>query len=181
MSDTRSHPVVRDGGWEALIVAINNDMAHRFEFFRLEPTGQFYLRRLLQDDAVPHRLPAGVLLDPILMIYRMTEAIAVGIAVAKGLGWSDPAVLGFMFRWRKLKGRRLDSWSNPAVYVQGGGAAQQDEVTTFISLPLSTPSSAIPALVKAAAEELFVAFDGTSLSQATYDEQARRLLDRRLT
>ncbi len=37
------------------------------------------------------------------MIYRVAEAIAVGIAAAKALGWLETATLGFMFRWRKLK------------------------------------------------------------------------------
>ncbi|MBR0687827.1 putative DNA binding domain-containing protein [Bradyrhizobium manausense] len=180
MTDERSRPVVRTGGWEALIVAVNTEIAHRFEFFRLEPTGQFYLRRILQDDAVPQRVPPGERLDPVLMVYRMTEAVAVGIAIAQGLKWPDSATLGFMFRWRNLKGRRLDSWSNPAIYVPGGGPAQQDEVSTFISFPLWNRSSTIPDLVKAATEELFVAFDGTSLPRETYEEQARRVLERRL-
>lgn len=79
------------------------------EFFRLDPAGDFYLRRLLQDDAVPNRVDPGTRFDPALMIYRVSEAIAVGLAVAKGLGWSAPATLGFMFRWRKLKGRRVVS------------------------------------------------------------------------
>ena len=44
------------------------------------------------------------------MIYRVSEAIAIGPAIAKGLELDDIATLGFMFRWRKFKGRRLDSW-----------------------------------------------------------------------
>jgi hypothetical protein len=42
-------------------------------------------------------------------IYRVSEAIAVGLAIAKGLGWDDSATLGFMFRWRKLKGLRTSA------------------------------------------------------------------------
>lgn len=180
MTDERSRPVVRNGGWEALIVDVDSSIAQRFEYFRLEPTGQFYLRRILQDDAVPQLVQPGQRLDPVLMIYRMTEAIAVGIAAAQGLKWPDSAALGFMFRWRNLKGRRLDSWSNPAVYIPGGGPAQQDEISTFISFPLWNRSSTIPDLVKAATEELFVAFDGTSLPQQAYDEQVGRVLERRM-
>jgi hypothetical protein len=179
MTDERSRPVVRDGGWEALIVALSTEIAQRLEFFRLDPKGQFYLRRLLQDDAVPSRILPGERLDPVLVIWRLAEAFAVGIAVAKGLGWSDDATLGFTFRWRKLKGRRLDSWSNPEVYIPGGGPAQQDGVTTFVAFPLATPAATLPALVRAATEELFVSFDGTSLPGPTYEELVRRLLERR--
>jgi len=180
MSDERSRPVVRAGAWEALIIGLGEYTAHRLDFFRVDPKGNFYLRRLLQDDAVPERVEPGTRFDPALMIYRVSEAFAVGIAIAKGLGWTEAATLGFMFRWRKLKGRRLDTWANPIIYVPGGGPSQQDEVATFIAVPLTTALSAIPSLVEAATKELFVAFEGTKLSRETYEEQARKLLERRL-
>jgi hypothetical protein len=59
MTDDRSRPVVRAGAWEALIVALSDDSANRLEFSRLDPKGEFYLRRLLQDDAVPRRIEPG--------------------------------------------------------------------------------------------------------------------------
>jgi hypothetical protein len=181
LSDERDRPVVRSGAWEALIIRIEAEIASRFEFLRLDPNGNFYLRRLLQDDAVPSRVSPGTRLDPILVIIRVAEAIAVGISAAAGLGWSPEATkLGFMFRWRKLKGRRLDSWSNPIVYVPGGGAAQEDEITTFIELPLDTPASAIAPFVDAATRDLFVVFDGTRLPSHSIEEWTRRLIERRL-
>ncbi|WP_316206276.1 hypothetical protein, partial [Bradyrhizobium sp. SZCCHNR3116] len=181
MTDERSRPVVRGGAWEALIVGLSDDTSNRLEFSRIDPKGEFYLRRLLQDDAVPQRIKPGTRFDPVLMLYRVTEAIAVGIAAAKALGWFETAMLGFMFRWRKLKGRRLDSWANPVVYVPGGGASQEDVITTFVEVPLTTALSALPSLVEAATRDLFVAFDGTKLSTETYEQQARRLIERRLT
>jgi Putative DNA-binding domain len=181
LSDKRDRPVVRSGAWEALIVRITAEIASRLEFFRLDPKGDFYLRRLLQDDAVPSRVEPGERLDPILVIIRVAEAIAVGLSVAKGLGWSQETTrLGFMCRWRKLKGRRLDSWSNPIVYVPGGGTAEDDAVTTFVEVPLDTPASAIAAFVDDATRDLFVLFDGTRLPASTVEEWTRRLIERRL-
>jgi Schlafen, AlbA_2 len=180
LADERSRPVVRGGAWEALIVGLSDNTANRLEFFHLDAKGEFYLRRLLQDDAVPRQLEPGTRLDPVLVIYRVTEAIAVGIAVAKGLGWPDSACLGFLFRWRKLKGRRLDTWSNPIIYVPGGGPAQEDEITTFIEVPLISTLSAVAPLVEAATRDLFAAFDGTRLSSETYEEHVRRVIERRI-
>jgi len=181
LSDERDRPVIRNGAWEALVVRINGELASRLEFFRLDAKGDFYLRRLLQDDAVPTRVEPGTRLDPILVIIRVAEAIAVGLSIANGLGWAQETTrLGFMFRWRKLKGRRLDSWSNPVVYVPGGGAAQDDEITTFVTIPLDIPTSAVPSFVDAATKDLFVAFDGTRLPANTVEEWARRLIERRL-
>ncbi len=181
LSDERSRPVVKGGAWEALIVALSDQTANRLEFFRLDPKGEFYLRRLLQDDAVPKQLEPGTRFDPVLVIYRVTEAIAVGIAAARALGWPETARLGFLFRWQKLKGRRLDSWANPIIYVPGGGPAHEDEITTFIEVPLTTALSALAPLVEAATRDLFAAFDGTRLSGDTYEEHSRRLIERRLS
>jgi hypothetical protein len=181
LSDERSRPVVKGGAWEALIVRLGGEVANRLDFFRLDPKGEFYLRRLLQDDAVPSRIEPGTRLDPILVLIRVAEAIAVGLAVCKGLGWPEETTrLGFMFCWRKLRGRRLDSWSNPIVYVPGGGAAQDDEVTTFVEVPLDVPPSAIAPFVDAATRELFALFEGTRLPAPTIEEWTRRLIERRL-
>jgi hypothetical protein len=99
LSDERSRPVVKGGAWEALVVALSDQTTNRLDFFRLDPKGEFYLRRLLQDDAIPKQLEPGTRFDPVLVIYRVTEAIAVGIAAAKALGWPESACLGFLFRW----------------------------------------------------------------------------------
>lgn len=180
LSDERSRPVVKGGAWEAFIVALGDHSANRLEFFRADPRGVFYLRRLLQDDAIPKQLEPGTRLDPVLAIYRVTEAVAVGIAIAKGLGWPETAQLGFLFRWQKLKGRRPDSWAKPIIYVRGGGPAQEDDIITFIEVPITTALSALAPLVEAATRNLFVTFDGTRLSSDIYDEHARRLIERRL-
>jgi hypothetical protein len=180
LSDERSRPAVKGSAWEALIVALSDHSANRLEFFRVDPRGVFYLRRLLQDDAVPKQVEPGTRLDPVLVIYRVTEATAVGIAIAKGLGWPETTRLGFLFRWQKLKGRRLDSWANPIIYVPGGGPAQEDEITSFIEVPITTAFSALAPLVEAATRNLFVTFDGTRLSSDAYDEHTRRLVERRL-
>jgi hypothetical protein len=53
-------------------------------------------------------------------------------------------------------------------------------MTTSIEVPLATASNAIASLVEAAMRDLFVTFDGTRIPQEIYEEQARRLLERRL-
>ena len=47
LSDERDRPVVRGGAWEALIVRIGAQIADRLEYIRLDPKGEFCLRRLL--------------------------------------------------------------------------------------------------------------------------------------
>ena len=79
---------------------------------------------MLQDDGVPSRIRPGQVIEPMLMILRVAEAMGVGIAFAKALGWvPDQTSLGFAFRWHKLKGRRLTAWANPySVSARRGGS-----------------------------------------------------------
>jgi hypothetical protein len=50
----------------------------------MDPKGEFYLLRLLQDDFV-EKVERGKSLDAVLVVLRTAEAIAVGLSVVKGL------------------------------------------------------------------------------------------------
>jgi hypothetical protein len=180
-SDQRSAPVVRDKGWEALIISLGDDVLSKYaDFLRFDPKGEFYLWRILQDD-VSDKIPPGKALDPILAILRVTETLLVGLAFAKVLGWnSEEARLGFAFRWTKLKGRQLEPWANPVIPISSHGTAQDDTVTTFVELTLDTPESAVAPYVDQATRELFVLFGGYSFPTATTEHWVRRLVERKL-
>ena len=84
--------MVRDKGWEALIISFEGK---HVDFLRFDPRGEFYLWRALQDD-VSDRIPPEKMLEPILVILRVAEALLVGLAFAKALEWkSEEARLGF--------------------------------------------------------------------------------------
>jgi hypothetical protein len=110
MSNVESRPKVVKNAFEYLIVSISTGFSNHIDFARLDPKGEFFLHRLLQDDCVPSRIRPGQVIDPMLMILRVAEAMGVGIAFAKALGWvPDQTTLGFAFRWHKLNGRRLSA------------------------------------------------------------------------
>ena len=129
---------------------------------RLDPKGAFYLWRVLPDDLSP-KISPGTVLDPILVVGRVTEALAVGLSIVKGLGWAEDLRLGFAFRWTKLGNRELSSWANPMVHVTGGHTAHDDVVESFVELALDTPIPAIAPYVEQATRDLFLAFDGYTL------------------
>jgi hypothetical protein len=141
------------------------------------------LRRALQDD-ISHssRSPTPLTaLDFGLVTIRNGEAIAVGLAFAKAMGCNvDSTVLSFAFRWTRLKGRQLTSWANPARYISPSRDAYQDEVLSFIDIPLETPLSALGEYVHRATQPLFEIFDGFTLSKEVTDDLTRRLVERRL-
>ncbi len=97
-TDELSRPSVIAKVWQALIVSAKGWSSH-LDFMRLDAKGEFYLWRALQDDLVPTRVQPRTVLDPILVIIRVAEAIAVGLSAAHSLGWNEDAHLGFAFKW----------------------------------------------------------------------------------
>jgi hypothetical protein len=181
MSNAENRPKVVKDAFEYLIVSISGGFANHIDFARLNPKGEFFLHRLLQDDGVPSRVTPGKVIDPILMILRVAEAMAVGIAFAKALGWRpDQTTLGFAFRWHKLKDRQLSAWANPFYDIMEGGTAHDDQVESCVQFSLDTPLSALPQFVDDATKRLFAAFEGATIPRRTIEDFVRRLLERKL-
>jgi hypothetical protein len=180
--DTR--PYVFNGVWEALIVILDSEWGRDIDFHRLDPAGYFYLRRALEDDiSIGPRMPEPMTcLEFGLTVVRTAEAIAVGLAFAKAMG-CDPekTQLAFAFQWSKLKGRKLCSWAHPGRYISRHGVAFQNEVTSFVYVPLDTPDSAIAPYVSKVINQLFEVFEGFNLSMSVIEELVQKLIERRRT
>jgi len=115
------------------------------------------------------------------MIYRVSEAIASVLRLLRASAGMKTLRLVSCSGGASSRGGCLDSWANPIIYVPGGGPTQQDEIVTFIeSAARRTAANAIASLVEVATRDLFVMFDGTKISNETYEEQTRRILERRL-
>jgi hypothetical protein len=172
-------PKVKDRAWEALIVSLASWSKH-LDFLRFDPKGDFYHRRNLQDD-VGEGLKPQTVLDPILVVIRVAEHIAAGLSIVKALGWPlDQTRLGFAFRWTKLRGRELRPWANPAIPISSFDVAHEDNVTTFVELPLETSTTAIAPAVEQAVRELFILFGGYELPSNAIEQWVRKLIERRL-
>ncbi|MHC2334689.1 hypothetical protein [Bradyrhizobium sp. USDA 4454] len=175
-ADEKLRPVVRDGRWEALIIAMDH-----FDFEVFDPNGRFYLLRVLQDDISKNAPPAGTALDPILTILRVAESIAVGLSFARSLGWSlNETTLGFAFRWTGLAGRQLQPWANPDVLISSWDKTGSEAVVSYVEVPADTPLTAITPAVETVVRNLFVQFGGYQFPTASIEGWVRRLIERRL-
>ncbi len=174
-----SRPFVHNKGWEALITETGR-VADSIDFMRLDPKGQFYLYRALDDDIYPEKCIPLKKLDFSFPILRTAEAIAVGIAFSKAMGCNTDTVLSFAFRWSKLKDRELSSWVKPERYISPGRYSHQDEVTAYVNVPIDTPLSALSEYVYKVTKELFSVFDGFVLGKNQVEDLARRLIERTL-
>lgn len=178
-SDRNSAPKVKDRAWEALIVSLQA-WSHHVDFFRMDPQGALYLARIMQDD-LTDKVKPNTAFDPILVILRTAEVMAVGLGLARALEWDpETTTLGFGFRWTHLSGRRLDCWSNPEVTISASGPAHDDIAETFVEIPLVTPANAIAPYVGQALRELFVLFNGYVIPGTAVEHWVRRLIERKL-
>jgi hypothetical protein len=119
----------------------------------------------------------------VIAVIRVAEVIAVALSAARVLGWDVTTTrLGFAFQWAKLKGRRLEDWAYPLESTLiGGGVANDDQVETFVEVPLETPTSAIAPYVAEALKRLFASFNGYQMSAVDCEKWVRRLIERKLT
>jgi hypothetical protein len=160
LTDQAGRPKVIDNGWGALIISPQPGWSNKVDFWRLDPNGKFYLRRLLQDDTVPKMVRPGSVLDPVLAVLRVAEVITVGLSAARALSWHVATTrLEFAFQWTKLKGRKLNAWAYPLeTMLVGGGTAHDDQVESFVEVPLETPISAIAPFVAEATSRLIQSY-----------------------
>jgi hypothetical protein len=173
-----AHPRVMNGVWEALIT---EGVGYQ-DFMRLDPKGRFFLRRFLTDDVERTRNspPPLTALDFRIVLLRVAEALAVGVAFANAMGCStETTQLSFAFKWTKLNGRKLSSWSNLLLWVPAY-QAYQDEVSSHVNVPLSTPVSALSPYVSQAIKPLYEVFEGFTLGEDVVEDLTRRLIERRL-
>ena len=151
------------------------------DFMLLDPRGDFYLRRVMQDDLRRPTAKDDPRLDVRLMLYRVAEVFAVGLAVARSCGWLEETVAGFDIRWIGLAGRSLGAWASPLDWdVTGSGTAHDKEAGSFTTASLDTPATAIAPYVANAVAPLFSAFEGYVAPTPLIEECVRRLLERRM-
>ena len=176
-----NHPIVTKGRYQSLAISIVQGFSNHVDFAQFDPNGEFFLHRLLQDDGIPTKIRPKTLIDPLLMIIRIAEAMAVGISFAKALGCvTTETNLGFAFRWRGLKDRKLVAWANPFANLFEGGTSHDDVVDSCVQFSLDTPLSALPQFVDEATKNLFSAFEGATIPIQTIEDRVRRLLERKL-
>ncbi len=181
-TDENSRPFVFDGAWEALIASFDSGWSDHLDYWRICPNGMFYLYRGFQDDIGRNDMSpqAGTALDFGLAILRTAECIAVALEFAKAMGSKDDVLLHFIFRWKGLQGRILNSWAQPERSLSYDRTAYQAEVLTVIDVPLDTAKTAISGYVHQVISRLFEVFDGFVLSEKITDDLVRRLLERKL-
>jgi hypothetical protein len=180
-TDTTARPYVFKGYWESFIAHFDtgwNDL----DFWRISPLGRFYLRTGLQDDISGSKVQHTRLktLDFGLVVLRVAEAIAVAIAFAKAMECDEESSVFFAFRWTALKDRILSSWANPGRHLSYERKCFQNDVISYIEIPVNVPKSALYSYAHEINKSLFELFEGFQLSESVTEDLVTRLLERKL-
>lgn len=177
--DDSAKPVLVDKVWEAAVIDIGEGWNRHADFYRYDRSGEFYLWRVLQDD-LTDKVEPGEYLDPILMMYRVLEALAVGLAFGKAFDRDEETTLAFAFRWSNLQTRELESWADRGRYISSHGKAMGNEAEGYVEMPADTPTEAIASYAHAATKDFFELWDGWQYPMQTIEQQLERLLKRNL-
>jgi hypothetical protein len=88
-----------------------------------------------------------------------------GLSFGRSLGCDEAVTsLVFGFRWTRLAGRTLGGGANRRWLLPTTGAANQDQITTAVTVPLETPLAGIGPHVENVVRELLALFGGTEFS-----------------
>lgn len=176
-------PHVREGGWEALFVGKRQTaLPPSLDFWRIDPQGQFYHIRALEDDLNNERggPEPHTQLDFLLQVSRLTEIISIGLSFARSMECEESKTsLIFAFRWSELKGRHLTTWVEPRRSFYSREASHQDQIVTTAVVPLETPQSGIAPYVEIAVKELFALFGGMEFNTKVVEDIVTDVLSRR--
>ncbi len=180
-SNPDERPYVIDDGWEAVIRSGWADVTPN-EFWRIEPSGKFFLRTAYQDDVDDHeRKPTPrTQLDFGLVILRIAERIEVVKAMLRALDARPTSRVFYTFKFDSLRGRTLSNWANPERYISARNAARQDTVTADFDLQLDAPLQTTVEGTHIVANSVFRLFDGFELSRKVTEDLVTRLVQRRL-
>lgn len=172
---------VEDGAWVTYIRGGDLGERERIEYMLYDPRGDFYTRRLMQDDTADKVKPFTVL-DPLLMLYRVTEFIAAGIGILRGAGWNEDEKAGFAFSWTGLNGRQIRSWVNALRFfgVGEGYQSHTDAAKSYVEVGLDTPHLALAPAVERAVAPLFACFNGYQPPTQLIEDAVRSLVERKL-
>ncbi|MCX6951453.1 MAG: ATP-binding protein [Verrucomicrobia bacterium] len=174
-----SKPYPHDGGWQASVVMNNSAFAIHplIDFWRIDPRGEFYHRRNLEDDLWP-KIPTenrGTTFDIINGIKRVAEALATTQAFAQGmLERIDDGELRVSFRWSGLSGRRLVSVERGRDFW-APTAAHDNVIVSSVEVPVTTAAEALSSYVSKAVLPLFAAF-GYQVSPGVVEELTNKTL-----
>lgn len=167
-------PYVKGDVWEQYIV-IEPTREERvyggahWDFSIFDPSGRFFLRRVLPDDFRSGKTYGRrkLILDPIFQISELAEALITGQRFASAMLYDPPKTfLYFHFWWSSLEGRTLASWAVPGVDFFAASKATDNERQSKVRIPMDATLDQVIGYIGEALKPLTQAFGGYEIPGA---------------
>jgi hypothetical protein len=167
-------------GWEEFIETTIHDRK-RLDFMIFKPDGEFYFRRMLEEDGGNMSDQHTKTVDPILQVLRVAEALTVGQSFGSFLRDSGSEIrLKFTFRWSGLRGRLLTAGSHPELNIGANSAAYQNSASAFVEMGVLANEQEISRRTHEAIGSLTTLFAGYQLPFDLVSAFVFKLLFRKL-
>ncbi|WP_206034600.1 AlbA family DNA-binding domain-containing protein [Gluconobacter kondonii] len=170
-------PEFFDYGWNTLI-----DLPRHWdfrEFSRLDPSGKFYIKRPISDDASARSrsLQAGMHFDIRANISIIAQYIASILVFSKVLTRNTHGYqIGLVVEYDGLKNRSLSSPGIFDVHSIYPRISNTESFSKFVEFPANTIHSNIVSIVYNIVRDLFMNFDGVHVEISQVEKEVRESL-----
>ena len=174
---SNQRPMMVNSGWNSLI-----DLPRYWdlrEFSRLDPSGKFYIKRPIIDDASARArgFQAGTQFNIRDNISIISQFIASILVFSKMLTRNiDGYQIGLLIEYDGLKNRRLLSPGIFDVHSIYPRISNTESFSKFVEFPANTIPSNITSIVYNIVKDLFVIFDGVSVEISQVEKEVRESL-----
>jgi len=158
----------------------SDDAAHS-DFWRAAPSGRLFFMRGYTEDS-QETFPPGTILDTILPIWRMGEALLHAEKLASLMRQNDRAAPAIRFRalYSGLSGRILRAWANPLTDILvEGHTARSDEALLETVIPADGVTARLAEHLFPLVSSLYERFGIVGLSENRVKADVDRLLKSR--
>ncbi len=129
-----------------------------FETWQLWQSGLFFHRSLLDEATIPEAVQRGKVIDFVLTIYHICEAIGSLWRLYTALRVEDSEVISIEFRYTDAGGRRVDTLEPRRAPIRTAHSSADDEVMRRREAPLATWRTSDAEIAAQVATEVFQRF-----------------------
>jgi hypothetical protein len=177
--DAAIRPNVVADAWETAVFRPGGNLwgLNGVDFWRIQPDGKLYAIRAYGEDFYPP-LEGKRVLGVVPAIRHVADGMAEALAIAKQMVQRpENATLAIRLRWTDLVDRVLSNVFSQRFWPYLGGASIDSDATSFITVPVDLPDSALAAHVERALAPLFRRFQGFEVSREIVDAEVQKVLN----
>ncbi len=148
-----------------------------YDFWRIAPSGLFFIRAGHPEDRISRGQPTGTKLDIVWPVIRLAETILEAMYLSQAID-ADSARMIIKCTWTGLKSRELISM-NPMRTMLNGRTSSQESYEVSQSVDIDSISTSIPDIVYNMVSPMYELFDFFKLPKQLVVEEVKRLRDNR--